>query len=162
MARTKGSTSSGLPTAVPPVCRIGDYGRRKYEQSKKRQRGAQEAAQLELREVKLRPKIDVHGLRSQSEDGRASSSRRRKSQGHDHFRGREITYTRSGNVCSTASPKISRTAPFVEREAKLEGKNMFLIMAREPPPLGSAAFRSLEDRHGAPRSRDRRTSRIGR
>ncbi len=48
------------PTAQPPVCRIGDYGRLKYEQSKKDKDARKKQKNFELREVKLRPKIETH------------------------------------------------------------------------------------------------------
>src|SRR6266851_8145584 len=61
MARTKGLDLIEVsPTAIPPVCRIGDYGRLKYEQSKKDKEARKKQRNWELREVKLRPKIDVH------------------------------------------------------------------------------------------------------
>jgi translation initiation factor IF-3 len=50
------------PTAVPPVCRIMDYGKYKYQQSKKQQEAKKKQVQIQLKEIKLRPKTDEHDL----------------------------------------------------------------------------------------------------
>jgi len=50
------------PTAVPPVCRIMDYGKFKYQQSKKMQEAKKKQVQVQLKEIKLRPKTDEHDM----------------------------------------------------------------------------------------------------
>ena len=132
------------PTAVPPVCRIGDYGRLKYEQSKKDKEARKKQRNWELREVKLRPKIDVHDYEVKAKMAERLLLDGGKVKVTIMFRGREITYTAFGKRLLDRIAKDLENSAIVEREAKLEGKNMFLIMAPRATPLGPPRFVHLK------------------
>jgi translation initiation factor IF-3 len=145
MARTKGLDLIEVsPTAVPPVCRIGDYGRLKYEQSKKDKEARKKQRNWELREVKLRPKIDVHDYEVKAKMAERLLLDGGKVKVTIMFRGREITYTAFGKRLLDRIAKDLENSAIVEREAKLEGKNMFLIMAPRATPLGPPRFVHLK------------------
>ena len=145
MARTKGLDLIEVsPTAIPPVCRIGDYGRLKYEQSKKDKEARKKQRNWELREVKLRPKIDVHDYEVKAKMAERLLLDGGKVKVTIMFRGREITYTAFGKRLLDRVAKDLENSAIVEREAKLEGKNMFLIMAPRATPLGPPRFVHLK------------------
>src|SRR3984885_13076769 len=132
------------PTAVPPVCRIGDYGRLKYEQSKKDKDARKKQKNWELREVKLRPKIDVHDYEVKAKMAERLLLDGGKVKVTIMFRGREITYTAFGKRLLDRIAKDLENSAIVAREEKVDGKNMFLIMAPRAPPLGPPRFVHLK------------------
>jgi translation initiation factor IF-3 len=145
MARTRGLDLIEVsPTAVPPVCRIGDYGRLKYEQSKKDKEARKKQRNWELREVKLRPKIDVHDYEVKAKMAERLLLDGGKVKVTIMFRGREITYTAFGKRLLDRIAKDLENTAAVERDAKLEGKNMFLILAPRATPLGPPKFVHLK------------------
>jgi translation initiation factor IF-3 len=145
MARSRGLDLIEVsPTAVPPVARIGDYGRLKYEQSKKDKEARKKQRNWELREVKLRPKIDVHDYEVKAKMAERLLLDGGKVKVTIMFRGREITYTAFGKRLLDRIAKDLENTALVEREAKLEGKNMFLILAPRPTPLGAPKFVHLK------------------
>jgi translation initiation factor IF-3 len=145
MARTRGLDLIEVsPTAVPPVCRIGDYGRLKYEQSKKDKEARKKQRNWELREVKLRPKIDVHDYEVKAKMAERLLLDGGKVKVTIMFRGREITYTAFGKRLLDRIAKDLENTATVERDAKLEGKNMFLILAPRATPLGPPKFVHLK------------------
>ena len=146
-ARTQGLDLIEVsPTAVPPVCRIGDYGRLKYEQSKKDKDARKKQRNFELREVKLRPKIGVHDYEVKAKMAERLLLDGGKVKVTIMFRGREITYTAFGKrLLDRISADLENTAA-VEREARLEGKNMFLILAPRMTPLGPPRFVHEKDK----------------
>ena len=118
------------PNAQPPVCKIADYGRLKYEQSKKDKDARKKQRHFELKEVKLRPKIETARLRDESAHGGAVTARRKQDQSDDHVsRPRDHVHRIRAPVTRPDGRRMSPLA-IVEREAKLEGKNMFMILRR--------------------------------
>ncbi|HEY0798438.1 MAG TPA: translation initiation factor IF-3 [Candidatus Baltobacteraceae bacterium] len=128
------------PTAIPPVCRIGDYGRLKYEQSKKDKDARKKQKNWELREVKLRPKIETHDYETKARMAERLLMDGGKVKVTIMFRGREITYTGFGKRLLDRMSADMAPIAIVERDAKLEGKNMFMILAPRPVPTGPPKF----------------------
>ena len=141
LARQKGLDLIEVsPTAVPPVCRISDYGRLKYEQSKKDKDARKKQKNWELKEVKLRPKIENHDYETKARMAERFLLDGGKVKVTIMFRGREITYTSFGKRLLDRMAVDMTPIATVERDAKLEGKNMFMILAPRPVPTGPPKF----------------------
>ncbi len=146
MARSKGLDLIEVsPTAVPPVCRISDYGRLKYEQAKKDKDARKKQKNYELKEVKLRPKIETHDYEVKARMAERLLADGSKVKVTIMFRGREITYTSFGKRLLDRMTADMHNIAIVERDAKLEGKNMFLILAPRAVPLGPPKFTHVKD-----------------
>jgi translation initiation factor IF-3 len=144
LARQKGLDLIEVsPTAVPPVCRISDYGRLKYEQSKKDKDARKKQKNWELKEVKLRPKIETHDYETKARMAERLLLDGGKVKVTIMFRGREITYTNFGKRLLDRMAVDMTPIALVERDAKLEGKNMFMILAPRPVPSGPPKFTNL-------------------
>ncbi len=144
LARQKGLDLIEVsPTAVPPVCRISDYGRLKYEQSKKDKDARKKQKNWELKEVKLRPKIETHDYETKARMAERLLLDGGKVKVTIMFRGREITYTSFGKRLLDRMAVDMTPIAIVERDAKLEGKNMFMILAPRPVPSGPPKFTNL-------------------
>jgi translation initiation factor IF-3 len=134
------------PTAQPPVCKIGDYGRLKYEQSKKDKDARKKQKSFELKEVKLRPKIETHDYETKARMAERLILDGSKIKVTIMFRGREITYTSFGRKLLDRMAVDMAPIATVEREPKLEGKNMFMILAPRPVPTGPPKFLSQHEK----------------
>jgi translation initiation factor IF-3 len=132
MARTRGlDLIEIVPNASPPVCKIMDFGKYKYEQTKKDkfQRKHQHVSQL--KELRFHPNTDVHDF-----DFKVRHARRFIEEGHKLkatvvFKGREITYKEHGeDLLKRLAEQLADVAK-VDQEAKLEGKSMSMIFAAD-------------------------------
>lgn len=133
------------PTAQPPVCKIGDFGKLKYEQSKKDKDTRKKQRHFELREVKLRPKIETHDYETKARMAERLLLDGSKVKITIMFRGREITYTSFGRKLLDRMTEDMAPLALVEREPRLEGRNMFMILAPRVTPTGPPKFSSLHD-----------------
>lgn len=117
------------PTAVPPVCRIMDYGKFKYQQSKKLQEARKKQAHVVVKEVKLRPKTDEHDLQTKVKHVRRFLEEGNKAKITLIFRGREITHQEIGlNILNRVADELQDVA-VVEFKPKMEGRALFMIVA---------------------------------
>lgn len=128
------------PNAQPPVAKIADYGRLKYEQSKKDKDARKKQKNFELREVKLRPKIETHDYETKARMAQRLLQDGSKIKVTIMFRGREITYTAFGRRLLDRMAEDMAPLATVEREPRLEGKNMFMILAPRTTPTGPPKF----------------------
>lgn len=117
------------PNVSPPVCRLMDYGKFKYEQSKKEKEARHKHKQFEVKEVKLRPKIDEHDYQVKSKMTRRLLGEGDKVKVTLMFRGREVTYLKLGEKLLERIAQDAESIAVVEKKPKLEGKNMTMILA---------------------------------
>jgi translation initiation factor IF-3 len=117
------------PTAVPPVCRIMDYGKFKYQQSKKMQEARKKQVQVQLKEVKLRPKTDEHDLLFKIKHVRRFLEEGNKAKITLVFRGREITHMEYGQKALDRFATDLEDVATIEVKPKMEGRSMFMIVA---------------------------------
>lgn len=117
------------PNANPPVCKIMDYGRYKYEQDKKQQEAKKKQSTFQLKEIKVRPKTGDHDLEVKLGHIRRFLEKKDKVKVTLIFRGREITLTNLGiEVLEKVAEETSDIA-VVEQKPKFEGRTMVMILA---------------------------------
>jgi translation initiation factor IF-3 len=117
------------PTSVPPVCRLLDYGKYKYEQQKKDQQAKKSQKVSLLREIRLRPKIGIHDFEAKARTARKLLVDGNKVKVTLMFRGREITHPDLGwKVLQRMAESLSDIAS-LERQPVMEGRRMDIIMA---------------------------------
>jgi len=117
------------PTAVPPVCRLLDYGKYKYEQGKK-ERGARKSQKVSLlREVRMRPKIGDHDFEAKARSVRKLLGEGDKVKVTMLFRGREITHPELGYKLLQRMAKTVEEIASIERQPAMEGRRMAIILS---------------------------------
>jgi translation initiation factor IF-3 len=117
------------PSADPPVCKIMDYGRYKYEQTKKNQEAKKKQTTVHLKEVKVRPKTDTHDLETKIKQIRKFLDRKDKVKVTVFFRGREITLSGMGREVLDNVRQQTEDISTVEFAPKFEGRSLFMILA---------------------------------
>ena len=120
------------PAAQPPVCRLLDYGKFKYEQAKKEREAHKRQATISVRQVRLRPKTSRHDLEFKTALVEKFLDKGSKVKVLVLFRGREISHAQLGkelldNVADALAEKAS-----VERSAAIEGRSMSMILSPHP------------------------------
>ena len=120
------------PNADPPVCRILDYGKFKYEQSKKDREAKSKRKSQELKEVKFRLKIDTHDYDTKVRIIKRLLEHGDKVKVTIMFRGRELSYTTQGLKILARVAKDMNEIAVVEHKPKKEGRNMHMIIAPRP------------------------------
>lgn len=117
------------PQGNPPVCRVMDFGKFKFSQSKKDKEVRKKQKFTEVKEVKLRPKIDVHDFGVKSKMVKRLLSDGDKVKVTIMFRGREVAHADQGEKLLAQIAKEAGDIATVERQSKLEGRNMIMILA---------------------------------
>ncbi|MFZ5816401.1 MAG: translation initiation factor IF-3 [Bacillota bacterium] len=117
------------PTAKPPVCRIMDFGRYKYEQSKRDREARKKQKVVTIKEVKMRPNIEDHDFDVRRRQAESFLKDGDKVKATIMFRGREVVHAELGKAVLDRLLDAVKDLCIVERAAKLEGKNMIMILA---------------------------------
>lgn len=117
------------PTAVPPVCKIMDFGKFLYEQTKKDKEAKKKQKVINIKEIRLSPTIEEHDINIKANNARKFLLDGDKVKVTVRFRGREADYSHVGySILNSFSSKLEDVS-VIEKPAKLEGKNMILILA---------------------------------
>ncbi|MFA5384812.1 MAG: translation initiation factor IF-3 [Eubacteriales bacterium] len=117
------------PQAKPPVCRLMDYGKYKYEQSKREKEARKKQHIVSIKEIKLRPGIEEHDFLVKASNVVRFLKDGDKVKATIMFRGREIVHPRLGqNILDRLAEHVKEFST-IERHARLEGKNMIMILA---------------------------------
>ena len=117
------------PTAKPPVCKLMDYGKYKYEQAKRDKEARKKQKNMEIKEVKLRPNIEDHDFETKARNAQRFLLDGDKVKVTIMFRGREVTHPELGKALCLRLAAFCKAESTVEREPKLEGRNMIMILA---------------------------------
>ena len=126
------------PTAVPPVCRMLDYGRYKYEQEKREREARKNQKTVLMKEVRLRPKTDEHDVEFKSKQIERFVEEGDKVKVTLRFRGREMVHPNLGRqLLETVAERVKNVAA-VERMPLMEGNTMTMILTKAKQP-GAAA-----------------------
>ena len=116
------------PTARPPVCRVMDFGKYKYEQSKKQQKARKKQHVTHLKELKLRPKIEDHDYGFKVNNGKKFLEAHDKVKFTVTFRGRELAHTETGYRLMERIVKDLEAVGQVEIPPRMEGRNLVLLL----------------------------------
>jgi translation initiation factor IF-3 len=117
------------PTARPPVCKIMDYGKYKYEQAKKDREARKKQHNVQLKEIRYRPNIEEHDFDFKTNHVIDFLKEGNKVKVTVMFRGREMTHTEHGRVVLDRVANHVQGIGNVEIPPKLEGRNMSMIVA---------------------------------
>lgn len=117
------------PNADPPVCRVIDYGKYRYQMSKKAQETRRKQTIIHIKEVKLRPKTEEHDFQFKLKHIRRFLQEGNKAKVNIVFRGREITHSELGRDMLGKVAKGIEDIGVIEQSPKLEGKNMTMVIA---------------------------------
>jgi len=118
--------------AKPPVCKIMDYGKFKYEEKKKASEAKKKQVVVHLKEVKLRPKTEEHDYEFKVRNIKRFLEEGNKAKVTIVFRGREITHKELGSAILEDVNKDLKDVAVVEQVPRMEGRQMFMILAPNP------------------------------
>jgi translation initiation factor IF-3 len=120
------------PRAFPPVCRIMDYGKYKYEEAKKKQQARKRASTVETKEIKFRPKTEEHDMAFKVKHVRRFLEGGNKVRLAVVFRGREITHPQTGMNVLNKVVDLCNDIAVVEATPNMEGRRMIMVIAPKP------------------------------
>ncbi|HEX8440817.1 translation initiation factor IF-3 [Archangium sp.] len=120
------------PMAKPPVCKIMDYGKFKYEEKKRASEAKKKQVVVHLKEIKLRPKTEEHDYEFKVRNVRRFLEDGDKAKITIMFRGREITHKELGSAILDDIVKDLKDVAVVEQTPRMEGRQMFMIIAPNP------------------------------
>lgn len=143
MARDRGLDLMEVsPNAAPPVCKILDYGKFKYEKKKKEHEARKKQTVIKVKEIQLRPQTEEHDLEYKFRNIRSFLEHGDKAKITIMFRGREITYVDQGFKMMRQLEEQVRDIASVEAAPKLEGKKLIMILAPGAAKKGAPASAS--------------------
>ena len=149
------------PTAVPPVCRIIDYSKFKYEQKKKTRELKAKTTKVVMKEIRFGPNTDDHDYEFKLKHAREFLKEGAKIKAYVHFVGRSIVFKERGEILLLKFAQALEDLAKVEQLPKLEGKRMFLFLAPKvsakqgtggTPPRAAGAKPSPDDAAPAPKA----------
>ena len=117
------------PNSSPPVCRILDYGKFKYEQKKRKHQ--KKVHQAQMKEVRVRPKTDTHDIEVKVRRAREFLSKKHKVRFDVMFRGREMAFTNRGRQMLLSIIDMLEDVAKVERLPEMEGRRLCMILAQK-------------------------------
>ncbi len=132
------------PTAVPPVCRILDYGQYKYELQKRDREAKKKQKSQTFKEIRLRVKIDTNDLRTKTRRAAEFLDDGDRVKVTVQFRGREMTHANLGRDLLQRAAEMLAASGAVERQPLLEGRSMYIVMA----PLDKRAEKKTDKANG--------------
>lgn len=119
------------PTAKPPVCKIIDYGKYRYEQARREKEARKKQKTIEVKEIRLSPNIDTNDMNTKVNQARKFVSGGNKVKVAVRFRGRELAHTAVGKtILEDFAQKLSDIA-VIDKPAKLEGKSMVMFLVEK-------------------------------
>jgi len=117
------------PNAKPPVCKIMDYGKYKYEAAKREKESRKNQKTINVKEIRLTPNIEFHDLNVKARRAVQFLSSGDKVKVSVRFRGREMGHTEIGRVVLKDFVKLTEEVGVIEKPARLEGRNMVMHLS---------------------------------
>ncbi len=120
------------PTANPPVCKIMDYGKYRFEQAKREKEAKKNQKVVEIKEIRLGLSIDTHDFETKGNQAKKFLGAGNKVKVSIRFRGREMGHPEIGLDTMNRFAEYCSEASVVEKPAKMEGRNMLMFLAPKP------------------------------
>lgn len=120
------------PKATPPVCKIMDYGKYRFEQAKREKEAKKNQRIVEIKEIRLSLNIDTHDFETKLNHAKKFIAGGDKVKVSIRFRGRELGHPEMGTEIMNSFSEAMSEVAVVERAAKFEGRNMFMFLAPKP------------------------------
>lgn len=119
------------PNSEPPVCKIMNYGKYKFEQAKKEKEARKKQKVLEVKEIRITPNIEQHDFEFKAKNAKKFIEDGNKVKITVRFRGRELNYVKLGEETLNEFIEALSDVATPEKKPVLEGKNMFIILAKK-------------------------------
>ena len=119
------------PNAKPPVCKIIDYGKYRYEMARKEKEAKKKQKVIEVKEIRLSPNIDVNDLNTKMNHARKFLESGNRVKVSVRFRGRELAHTATGKVILDGFAEKLSDVAVIDKPAKLEGKSMVMFLSEK-------------------------------
>lgn len=119
------------PNANPPVCKLMNYGKYKFEQAKREKEARKNQKVFEIKEIRITPNIDEHDYQFKCKNARKFLEDGNKVKITVRFRGREVNYVKSGELVLNKFIEDLADVSQVEKKPLLEGKNLFIILSKK-------------------------------
>ena len=119
------------PNTEPPVCKLMNYGKYKFEQAKKEKESRKNQKVTETKEIRITPNIETHDFEFKVKNARKFLESGNKVKVTVRFRGRELNYVKAGEENLNDFAVALEDIATVEKKPLLEGKNMFIILAKK-------------------------------
>ena len=119
------------PNAKPPVCKIIDYGKYRYEMARKEKEAKKKQKVIEVKEIRLSPNIDVNDLNTKMNHARKFLQGGIRVKVSVRFRGRELAHTATGKVILDGFAEKLSDVAVIDKPAKLEGKSMVMFLSEK-------------------------------
>ena len=119
------------PAAKPPVCKLIDYGKYKYEQARKEKEAKKKQKTVEVKEVRLSPNIDTNDLNTKINNAKKFISKGNKVKVTLRFRGREMAHVQQSKHILDDFAETLADVAVVEKPAKMEGRAMSMVLAEK-------------------------------
>lgn len=116
------------PGAKPPVCKIINYGKYRYEQARKEKEAKKKQRTIEIKEIRLSPNIDTNDLNTKANQARKFLSKGDKVKVTLRFRGREMAHKNVGREVLNAFYEKLSDVSTIDKEAKMEGRSMIMFL----------------------------------
>ena len=119
------------PTAKPPVCKIVDYGKFRYEQARKEKEAKKKQKTVEVKEVRLSPNIDTNDLNTKMNNAKKFITKGNKVKVSLRFRGREMAHMQQSKHILDDFADMLKDVAVVEKPAKLEGRSLSMVLTEK-------------------------------
>ena len=119
------------PKAQPPVCKIIDYGKYRYEQARKDKEAKKKQKTIEVKEIRISPNIDTNDLNTKVNNAKKFITKGNKVKVTLRFRGREMTHVQQSKHILDDFAEALKDVASVEKPAKLEGRNMSMVLTEK-------------------------------
>ncbi len=119
------------PKAKPPVCKIVDYGKFRYEQTRREKEAKKKQKTVEIKEIRLSPNIGTNDLNTKASNARKFLSKGNRVKVTVRFRGREMAHTQNGRAILDTFAETLSDISQVDKEPKMEGRNMSMVLTEK-------------------------------